>query len=185
MIILISSVVMIIGLVVVISASGYDGNDFGKWVGTIMILLAVGGFVWGGITGVRLGKAWRNDIYDYFTLSNDSSEVPDKLYYIKEFRKALIENDVHTGNAWWYNNTRFSNMETQMKILDSLIGRLESIATLDPSSYEYSKALEQLTEHEYKGFNTCIYLQKYSHQSSFRYWNMFGSCQDGDLSLGE
>lgn len=82
----------------------------------------------------------------YLKLSDDASTADTKLGYLKQYREAVSSIDREQG-AYVFQQKQYTKTE-QLKILDSLIVRLEDSTKMDPKSFEYQQAMYQISGQE-------------------------------------
>jgi len=125
---------------------------------------------------------WENEINSYFELSDQASTLDKKLEYMKQYKQALIDHGLDKGDARYVFKTPQTKLETQMKVLDTLIERMESAKKMDTASLEYQQAIKQITTDEYQGFNTCLFGDGYQRQNFWRWVFGYTGCQNGHYS---
>jgi len=101
------------------------------------------GFVWylrGYLYDVRVGQ--------YVLLADDASLPAAKWMYLHLYRDAVVKY-VHREDArYLLKQTRLSK-SAQLGILDSLIERLNALASMPPDSMAYQTGMQQITGQEF------------------------------------
>lgn len=94
---------------------------------------------------------WENEYCNYWQLADKSSTILEKQKYISKFVDALEQGEKRgafaSHNAIWLktpNNSFTANLDA----LKSLSGRLNEIQKMNPSSFEYNTAIQQITAQE-------------------------------------
>lgn len=84
-------------------------------------------------------------------LADKSSTIPAKQQYITQFVNALKggkeKGAFSDYNAVWL-QTPNNNFGANLKALETLSGRLIEIQNMDPTSFQYNTAIEQITKQE-------------------------------------
>lgn len=161
-------------------------EDLGYFIGAILIVMVIMFFGISCVYSVFESYAWSNNVETYWKLADQSSILADKLDYLYKYKSELKELGLTEGNYAYIFKTPYTDLSNQMKVLDSLITRLEQAVPLSVDSLEYQQAIKQLTGDEFKGFDTCVFLDAYKHQSILRYiFFMGGDCQEGTLSSSD
>jgi hypothetical protein len=125
-----------------------DSQVKGGLVRFILILLGLA-VVLGGIgTCVSAHYGYSAGIRQYLNLADDASDAPTKLQYLQEYRQAVVENIHHNDARYWFKQRQYTR-DIQVQILDTLIGRLQTMTQMDPRSTEYQFAMQQVTGQEF------------------------------------
>ena len=107
----------------------------------------------------------------YWELSDKSSTITAKQEYIVEFQNALMNGKTNGAFAEFnavFLQTQNNNFDANLKALETLSQRLTEIQEMDPSSFEYNTAIQQITQQEQGEaskmldvFHGCFMLQNY------------------------
>jgi hypothetical protein len=90
---------------------------------------------------------WNNSVLSYWSLADKSSTIQAKADYIDKFVLALKSNNLADNDALIF-KTADNNCENNIKAVSTLQGRLEEIKGMNPSSFEYQQAIQQITAQE-------------------------------------
>lgn len=88
-----------------------------------------------------------NEISYAWELADKSSTLEIKSKYIKEFISNLDKSDFSEYNALFL-KTPDNNVQNNINAVRSLNNRLDEIKDLDPESFAYQTAIQQITEQE-------------------------------------
>ena len=118
-----------------------------------------------GVNGIYQDVTWSyqydKQIGDYFELSDRSSDASVKLQYFNKFVDALERNDLTNGQTSVFWQRPISELSYNYQVAKSLQSRLENISQMNPKSFEYQTAMQQITLQEYCWFPTNIFEQGY------------------------
>jgi len=112
---------------------------WGPWVIVFVVVLV-------GVQTAFAELFYYNEMGSYYSLAVDASTAQLKLEYLKEYRVRI--EPLNNGYAAWLFRFPDKKMERQVRILDSIIQRLERISTLDKGSFEYQQALYQINRND-------------------------------------
>lgn len=91
---------------------------------------------------------YENSIYSFWSLADKSSTIPAKSQYIDQFVLALDQQ----GFAGRYDATIYptpdNSFDANFTALKTLQSRLHEISTMNPASFEYQTAIQQITAQE-------------------------------------
>lgn len=100
---------------------------------------------------VQCNYQYANKYNKYWALADKSSTIEAKFNHIQQFSTALHEGynkgDFAANNAIWL-ITDNNSFEQNLIALDTLVERLREIQTMNPSSFEYNTAIQQITAQE-------------------------------------
>lgn len=103
------------------------------------------------IVDILANYHWRNEYLNHWTLADRSSTIPAKQEHIQGFVNAL-ERGNNNGRFAAYDaiflQTPSNNFRTNMTALDTLDQRLTEIQGMDPNSFQYNTAIQQITAQE-------------------------------------
>jgi hypothetical protein len=139
-----------------------------KTTGTILMIISIVWLVISIIFTIGADYKYDNTIYSQWTLADKASTIEQKAINVDNFIKAL-ENSNLTGlhDALIF-KTPNNSFDDNFKALKTLQQRLKSIQTMNPNSFEYNTAIQQITAQEQgealemlKVFKRCWYLKHY------------------------
>jgi hypothetical protein len=94
---------------------------------------------------------YENAYTQYWSLADKSSTIPAKQKYIAQFVAALeagyAKQDFASHDAKWL-QTPNNSFQANLDALKSLAGRLEEIQKMNPTSFVYNTAIQQITAQE-------------------------------------
>lgn len=122
-----------------------------RTIGAILIVLGLILFV----NQVRLEivskYAYEKTYGNLWSLADKSSTIPAKQDYINKFVTVLKagkeKGDFSDYNAMWL-KTPDNQFDANLKALETLAGRLKEIQNMDPTSFQYNTAIQQITAQE-------------------------------------
>lgn len=148
----------------------------GKISGSIIILLAVALGIFGIFSLINANWHYQNDYQNYWDLADKASTISQKSDYMDKFVNALQESGLQGSNANLIWQTQNSAFDQNFIALKSLQTRLQEIKTLDPNSFAYQTAIQQITAQEQgqaddmlSVFESCWYKTHYPFL-----WNLYG-----------
>ncbi len=123
-----------------------DTKEIIVGVGIVVFCLA---FLGGGIgTCVSAHYSYNLNVGQNLRLADDASDAPTKMKYLTEYRAGVATN-IHRNDArYWFKQKQYTR-DGQLEMLDTLIGRLDSMTKMDPKSPEYQFAMQQVTGQEF------------------------------------
>lgn len=131
--------------------SGYRNNRRGgsAVVGVFLLLVCL---FWLGaiiVSGVRSGYTWENKYHSNWTLADKSSSIPAKAELVNAF-VASMESNRHdfADNDAIFLTTPDNSFDNNIKALKTLQVRLKDIEKMDPTSFQYNTAIQQITAQE-------------------------------------
>lgn len=121
--------------------------------GLFIALLLIGLAILGRQIVADIGANYRYErkYTQLWELSDKSSTIPAKQQYITQFVTALKTG--RTNGEFADNNALFlktpnNEFDSNLKALETLAGRLNEIQGMDPSSFQYNTAIQQITAQE-------------------------------------
>jgi len=149
---------------------------------TLLILTAIGALIF--INQIRneilSGYNYEKNYSQLWSLADKSSTIPAKQQYITQFLNALKQgktNGIFADYNALFLKTPNNNFDTNVKALETLSNRLTEIQNMDPTSFQYNTAIEQITRQEQgeakemlSVFRGCYDLNNYFFQ-----WDWIGS----------
>lgn len=124
---------------------------------------------------------FEKDYLQFWELSDKSSTIPAKQKYISEFVLTL-ENGYKKGDFSSFNaiflKTPNNNFEANLNALRTLSQRLIEIQEMDPKTFEYNTAIQQITAQEQGDAHKLIGIIKgcYFLNNYFIVWDWIGGC---------
>lgn len=122
-------------------------------------------------------------------LADKSSTIPAKEKYIVTFVETLkhgkSEGQFADNDAIWL-KTPNNNFDANLAAVETLAQRLKEIQTMDPKTFEYNTAIQQITaqeqgqaSHLMSVFKGCYLLQNYPIVWGVDWWkyDRFGTCR--------
>lgn len=137
--------------------------------GIILVMLAIVWGVIGIISSVRAGYTFERDYLSQWTLADKSSTIAAKSQYITAFVGNLEsnKNNFASHNAIFL-QTPDNSFDKNVQALITLRDRLKDIEKMDPKSFEYNQAIQQVTAQEQGEAHSlisviqgCYYLENY------------------------
>jgi hypothetical protein len=123
------------------------------WNKIRMIVAGIGLILLVALAGTSIIACYQyNNSYDnLWTLADRSSTIVAKRDYISSFVKALengkAKGDFTDYNAIWL-KTPMNNFNKNLDALKTLASRLDEIQGMDPNSFQYNTAIQQITGQE-------------------------------------
>jgi hypothetical protein len=103
------------------------------------------------LTDVKADYVWERDYSFYWNLSDKSSTIPAKQIHIHNFVESISEGWDHghfsPNNAVIF-KTPNNSFTANLKALETLSQRLSEIREMNPNSFEYNTAIQQITAQE-------------------------------------
>ncbi len=118
-----------------------------KSVGRIITLVGIVLLIGYIVSGTRAYWEYETDIYSYWSLSDKASTIEKKSEYMDQYVGALEDAHLSGHNAAIF-RTPDNSYEQNFIALQTLQQRLHDILHMDINSFEYQKAMEQITEQE-------------------------------------
>ncbi len=119
-----------------------------KIIGLILVLASLG--IAGSLMLSYLGanNEYNNEIGNYWTLSDRSSDIATKSENLDKFVEALEKSGLQgTHNALWYQNPS-NSFDENLKALKSLQARMHGLVGQDETTTQYQMAMQQITGQE-------------------------------------
>src|SRR5687768_15835608 len=116
---------------------------------TFIVSLVIGIIIWisQGVSCARANYEYEGKIGSYWSLADKASTIPQKAEYIDKFVKAIEKEKLAEHNALIY-PTLDNETASNIRALKSLQSRLHEIKGMDPRSFEYQTAIQQITAQE-------------------------------------
>lgn len=108
----------------------------------IPLILFVGYTIFAILAGIN----YSNEIGSYYSLAVDASTAKLKLEYLGTYRERILP--YAEGYGGWLIKIPEKNLAEQLKIVDSIIFRLQKVSELDEGSFEYQQALYQISRND-------------------------------------
>lgn len=96
---------------------------------------------------VLAGYDYENRVESYWSLSEKASTIQQKSQYLDKFIEALQTEKFAAHDAIWL-ETPNNSFEQNLLAVKSLQGRMHEIIGMDPSSFQYQTAMQQITQQE-------------------------------------
>ncbi len=119
-----------------------------KKLGLIFVIIAIAALLTTVITGIIAGYKYNNEYKSLWTLADRSSTIEQKAFYIDKFVQKLESGGFEGMHNAIILKTPSNSFDYNLQALKSLQMRLIEIKDMDPSSFEYQTALEQITGQE-------------------------------------
>lgn len=103
-------------------------------------------FILAMVLGIYTAYHYNVDCGQYLSLADDASTANAKLVYLKEYKDAVSQIKEENAN-YIFQQKRYTKSE-QLKVLDTLINRLEITSQMDVKSFEYQQAMYQISGQE-------------------------------------
>lgn len=100
---------------------------------------------------VRANFTWKRDYHQLWSLADKSSTIPAKQQYINKFvetLKAGKERGRFADNDAIFLKTPDNAFDSNLKAVETLAQRLTEIQGMNPNSFEYNTAIQQITAQE-------------------------------------
>lgn len=118
-----------------------------------------------GANGIYQGVVWSYEydkqVGDYFELSDRASDVQIKAQYFNKYVDALERNGLTQGQSSIFFQRPTSDLANNYQVAKSLQSRLDNITKMNPKSFEYQTAMQQITLQEYCWFPSNLFEQGY------------------------
>lgn len=99
------------------------------------------------IQELRATYRWERDIGSYWTLADKQSTIAAKAVYIEKFVVAIEKEKITGYNAVIF-KTPDNDVSKNVEALKTLRDRLNEIKNLNPESFAYQTAIQQITAQE-------------------------------------
>jgi hypothetical protein len=110
----------------------------------IVVVALIGYFV----HMVSVSYEYENNISAEWELADKSSTIPAKAEHIDKFVTSLESANLHGEYDAEFYKTNNNSFDTNFSALKTLQSRLHEIAGMNPSSFEYQTAIQQITAQE-------------------------------------
>jgi hypothetical protein len=112
-------------------------------------------------------------------MADDASTAKLKLEYLNQYRGA-VKKYVTGEESVYFWKTPQNKVSTQLRVLDSLVHRIEQTAAMPEGSLEYQQAMAQITGQEFEttlGTTNNVFYEAYIRQDGvWRYLMANGGC---------
>lgn len=95
-----------------------------------------------------INQEYNQEIHNYWVMADRSSLIQDKSEYIDKYVDALEKSNLEGNNANIFLETPTESFDENFKSLKTLQERLHEIKNLDPESFQYNTAINQITSQE-------------------------------------
>lgn len=103
---------------------------------------------WAILSEVNAEYVWNNTYNSYWSLSDKASTIQQKSEYMDKFVDALKSAGLAgQHDTLWY-PTQDNSFDSNLEAIESLQGRLKDIQGMDPNSFQYQSAIQQITAQE-------------------------------------
>jgi len=131
------------------------------------------------------------EIESYWDLADKASTIEQKSEYIEKYYNSLIKSNLYGVNSAIIFDTPNEDFTENLKALNSLRVRLQEIKHMDPNTFEYQTALQQITEQEQGQANHMIdvFRRCWEKEHYYTFFNLiiiilFGTIQIIMVSIG-
>lgn len=119
-----------------------------KAVGFFLLGLAILLGVLMAVAAVRADYEWKNEYASSWSLADKSSTLRDKASHIEAFVSRLEASGLTGSHDAAIFKTPDNSFDKNMDALRSLRSRLREMQEMDPTSFAYQTAMQQVTEQE-------------------------------------
>jgi hypothetical protein len=138
------------------------------------------------IIGIKASYSWNNEYLSYWELADRSSSLPAKTEHISTFITKLENSNSASHNAIFL-TTPANSFQGNLDALKTLLVRLKEIQGMDPTSFQYNTAIQQITAQEQGEAQEIIKTLRgcYMKGNYFIVWNWVGGllCAIGFIVL--
>lgn len=113
-----------------------------------MLVAAIGLVSMAVFSNIHASYDWNNNYQSYWDLGVKASTIEQKSEYIDKFVNAVNQPKLKGVNDALFFPTPNNNFDQNLIALQSLQGRLHDIQKMDPSSFQYQSAIQQITSQE-------------------------------------
>lgn len=117
-------------------------------VGIMLVLLAAVWMVYAIAAGLSANAEYENNISAHWELADRSSTIAAKTVNVDKFVAALEAANLHGTNSAVAYPTVQTSFDANFEALKTLQGRLHEIEKMDPASFQYQTAIQQITQQE-------------------------------------
>lgn len=147
-------------------------NKLVAWI-IVLVCILTTGFIMKGC--IVTGYTYEKEILSNWEMADRSSTLAEKSVYIDKFIKALKESK-HADHDAIIFKTPMNSFDYNLKALQSLKDRLDTIKTMDEKSFEYQAAIQQITAQEQGEASAMLNVFKgcYTLENCWYMWEAFG-----------
>lgn len=140
---------------------------------SVLVILLYIGYV-GGL--VKADYEWSRDYGSNWELADKSSTLKAKSEYIDKFVTSLDTGEFRGRHNALVFTTPNNSFDENLNALKTLQGRLAEIKELNPNSFEYQQAIQQITAQEQGEAGNMIGVMKgvWYLENHLLYWNWVG-----------
>lgn len=117
-------------------------------IGIALSVLVVVGLVYDIVGGIKSYYQYQSTIGSYWDLADRSSTLTAKSEYIDKFVAVLAQQHFEGKYNALFFKTPVSSFDQNYEVLKTLQTRLHQIAAMDPASFQYQTAIQQITAQE-------------------------------------
>ena len=117
-----------------------------KALGICMVIMGIVLFIVSIVFVICFEYSYDKNFGQYLKLADDASTAKVKLDYFRQYKEAVME--IQRENAAYVFKQRQYTKSEQLKILDSLLKRLEDTSEMNEKSFEYQQAMYQISGQE-------------------------------------
>jgi hypothetical protein len=119
------------------------------WFGLLLFGLSIIISIFLGVTHLIYNYQWENKYQYAWDLGVKQSTIIDKSQYINEFANKLSENKTDfVEHSVIFLKTPNNSFQKNLEALNTLCTRMKEIQGMDPTSFQYNTAIEQITRQE-------------------------------------
>lgn len=154
-------------------------NKIIKW-SVVICLLAVSML----LLDTKANYKFEKDYMSNWTLAEKSSTLEAKSVYLSKFLDSLkggYENGNFSSHNALFLKTDDNSFSKNLEALETLNSRLKEISTIDPNSFQYNTAIQQITAQEQGEawamldvFEGCYYMSNYPYLWGWIGMGLFG-----------
>jgi hypothetical protein len=129
-------------------------------------------------TCIRAEYGYSVSVNQYLNLADDASVASVKLDHLREY-KAAIQETIQRNDARYLFKQQQYTRDAQLRILDTLITRLDEMSQMDPKGFEYQTAMQQVAGQEFDHTLRridCIFWDCWRRESAWRwFWTILNA----------
>ena len=129
----------------------YDQSTAQRTAGITLIIISALFIIAHALIAVRANLNYERTYSQLWSLADKSSTIPAKERYIAQFVEALkagyVRGDFATHNAIFL-QTPDNSFSSNLEAVETLTQRLKEIQEMDPKTFEYNTAIQQITAQE-------------------------------------
>lgn len=129
----------------------------------IILLLISGALIYGAVYNWLISLEYEREVGKYFEFADRASDAKTKADYFNQYISALESEGLTTGaSSIFFQEQPNALLEDNYKVAQSLQTRLNSVATLNSTSFEYATHMQQITLQEFCWFPEHAFWQGYA-----------------------